>query len=416
MRVWPEKTVQEEFDDLGSLGFTGTYNDRQFAYLRDQGYTGALADMITAAQGGPSYSVSIGSGDVVTGTELTATVNGLEGGETVSYQWTDDGANISGATSSTYTPAIGTDSVAKNSLIRCVATVDGEPYTSGSRRIITARATGGTDLDLSFVAGTGGSQNLLANWTLNGNTMTLVSVSPALPANVTVDTAGELTAASGVVETADATYTLTMEDEYGFEVSDTFTLEITAVASGNLDDFNRSNEALEASADWTQVAADANISADVVSNRMRVTSSGGFQIARYTYDITPANDQYLEFIWRDTNVTGSFIFDFFVRLSVSGTQFTGYGVQYGRGGTPYMQIKRWTNDGETDLGASYAPGALADGAVIRLEAEGTTIRLLINGSEVRSVTDSNHTAGKSGFRIIMDSGIMELDDWETGDL
>lgn len=84
------------------------------------------------------YSVSIGAGDVTTGTLLTATVNGLVGGEVVTYQWTDDGVNIAGRTSQTYTPAIGTDSVADASLIRCVATVNGVPYPSNARRIVYA--------------------------------------------------------------------------------------------------------------------------------------------------------------------------------------------------------------------------------------------------------------------------------------
>jgi hypothetical protein len=81
-------------------------------------------------------SVSIGSGPFTTGNELTATVSSLEGGETVTYQWTDDGANITGATSSTYTPAIGTDSVADASDIGVTIIVDGgDPITSSTREI-----------------------------------------------------------------------------------------------------------------------------------------------------------------------------------------------------------------------------------------------------------------------------------------
>jgi len=84
----------------------------------------------------PPFSVSIGSGSVTTGTLLTVTVNGLVGGEVVTYQWTDDGANITGATAQTYTPTIGVDGVADGSIIRCVATVDGTPYTSSGRQLV----------------------------------------------------------------------------------------------------------------------------------------------------------------------------------------------------------------------------------------------------------------------------------------
>jgi hypothetical protein len=263
--------------------------------------------------------VSIGVGGFITGTLLTATVTGLVGGETITYQWTDDGANISGRTSATYTPAIGTDGVANASLIRCVVTVDGgAPILSSGRQIqyaagtapaiadgqswtvddtavninaaasganltwsyaasglpagvtissstglisgtpttaasgtatvtatdqygrtvqdtftftssLRAQATGGADLDLSFPEDSAiTSTNLVANWTANGNTLTFVSVSPTLPTGLSISGAGAMTGTPTTV-TADATYTLTMQDEYGRQTSDTFTLEVTAV-------------------------------------------------------------------------------------------------------------------------------------------------------------------------------------------
>jgi len=69
---------------------------------------------VTNREGGEAspFPVSIGSGSVTTGTLLTATVSNLVGGETVTYQWTDDGVNIAGATAQTYTPTIGVDGVA----------------------------------------------------------------------------------------------------------------------------------------------------------------------------------------------------------------------------------------------------------------------------------------------------------------
>ncbi len=48
MRIWPEKTQDQEFNELGSRGFKGSLNDRQFAYLLGAGYKGALADMMTS--------------------------------------------------------------------------------------------------------------------------------------------------------------------------------------------------------------------------------------------------------------------------------------------------------------------------------------------------------------------------------
>lgn len=46
MRIYPNTTVDYEFQQLGSLGHSGSLNDRQFSLLRTSGYTGALADML----------------------------------------------------------------------------------------------------------------------------------------------------------------------------------------------------------------------------------------------------------------------------------------------------------------------------------------------------------------------------------
>ena len=52
MRIFPDITPQEEFNDLGALGHKGNVNDRQFKYLRAEGYAGALADMMYALRQG----------------------------------------------------------------------------------------------------------------------------------------------------------------------------------------------------------------------------------------------------------------------------------------------------------------------------------------------------------------------------
>ena len=48
MRIYPELLVDQEFKSLGDQGFSGTLNDRQFAFLRSKGYVNALPDMMTS--------------------------------------------------------------------------------------------------------------------------------------------------------------------------------------------------------------------------------------------------------------------------------------------------------------------------------------------------------------------------------
>lgn len=174
----------------------------------------------------PTYSVTIGSGPVITGTLMTATVNGLSGGETVTYQWTDDGVNITGATASTYTAAIGTDGVADKSLIRCVATVDGEDYTSNAREIRYAAGTApavadgqafNVDSAITPIDGSASGANLTFSYALSG-----------APAGVVINSStGEITGTPTAVSTGTATITAT--DQYGRTLTDTWTWGVTDV-------------------------------------------------------------------------------------------------------------------------------------------------------------------------------------------
>lgn len=102
------------------------------------------------------------------------------------------------------------------------------PITIGSvPSAALTQATGGDDLDLSFSTNELiDTVDLTQNWTTNGNKLTLVSVSPALPSGLVVNKNGLLTGTAPGSAVADATYTLTMEDRLGRQTSDTFTLEV----------------------------------------------------------------------------------------------------------------------------------------------------------------------------------------------
>lgn len=96
---------------------------------------------------------------------------------------------------------------------------------------LRAKATGGTDLDLSFPVDSAiPATDLTANWTENGNTVTYAITGTALPTGLSVSSAGSMTGTPTAV-TADATYTLRGTDEYGRTTDDTFTLKITSASS-----------------------------------------------------------------------------------------------------------------------------------------------------------------------------------------
>jgi hypothetical protein len=170
------------------------------------------------------FRVNIGSGPFTTGTELTATVTGLSGGETVTYQWTDDGANIAGATSSTYTAAIGTDSVADASQIGVTITVDGgDPITSGARQIQYAPGSV--------------TESSLSDWTIDDDTLNVNLASDftttnltgsyvitGLPSGAVDDGDGTISGtADGTPETASITCTFT--DQYGRTIVGSYSVD-----------------------------------------------------------------------------------------------------------------------------------------------------------------------------------------------
>ena len=68
----------------------------------------------------------------------------------------------------------------------------------------------------------------------------------------------------------------------------------------------------------------------------------------------------------------------------------------------------------TQLGADQASWAVND--IPRIEAEGTTIRGLVNGSTVITQTDSAIASGSAGLSGYHAASSVRLDNWEGGDL
>jgi hypothetical protein len=181
----------------------------------------------------PGSAAAIADGQTWTVDDTAVNINAAASGTGLTWSYALTGA-AAGVTINSGTGLItGTPTAVSSGTATVTATdqygrtvQDTFTYTASLR----AQATGGTDLDLSFSEDSAiSSTNLIANWTANGNTLTFVSVAPPLPAGLSINSAGTMTGTPTTV-TADATYTLTMQDEYARQTSDTFTLEITAAA------------------------------------------------------------------------------------------------------------------------------------------------------------------------------------------
>ncbi len=185
-----------------------------------------------------AFSVSIGAGPFTTGATLTATVSGLQGGETVTYQWQDDGVDIAGATASTYAATIGTDSIADASAIRCEVTVDGsDPFYSGAREI---RYAAGSVTESGLADWTIDDDALNVNLASDFTTTNLTGsyVITGLPSGAVDDGDGSISGtADGTPETASITATFT--DQYGRTIVGSYSVDTVyrtqAVGGADLD-------------------------------------------------------------------------------------------------------------------------------------------------------------------------------------
>jgi hypothetical protein len=84
------------------------------------------------------------------------------------------------------------------------------------------------------------------------------------------------------------------------------------------------------------------------------------------------------------------------------------------GANTTARLVKHVNNTATSLGATALSIAASD--TVRIEAQGTTIRMLVNGATIHSVTDSAHATGNAGiYGDDGSSGTNLQDNWEGGD-
>jgi hypothetical protein len=172
------------------------------------------------------------------------------------------------------------------------------------------------------------------------------------------------------------------------------------------DNFNRSNEDLETSANWTEDQGDW----EIISNQVEMVNVGGegqnsYFKARWAGAALAGNDNYCELV---VSVDGSVTIGASVRNSAD-TDVDCYAGMGWSGDTWYLLDLN--NGVENVLGTWGSPSG---GETVRVEAEGTTIRLLIDGTQRVSTTDSSYSSGVPGLCSYLNG--IDGDDWEAGDI
>lgn len=184
---------------------------------------------------------------------------------------------------------------------------------------------------------------------------------------------------------------------------------MVALASDN---FNRANST-GLGANWTK-AGDASIFRfDVVSNAAVPESLAGADSMAYYNAVTWPNDQYSQAKITVTGTGGGGSGPgVAVRVGITGLNW--YRAVVDHAGSNNVSLSIMVGGAYSDIWLRNA--TFTDGDVLRLEVQGTTLRVKINGVQVGGdVTDSTFSTGNAGLAYSTSESAATLDDWEGGD-
>lgn len=173
------------------------------------------------------------------------------------------------------------------------------------------------------------------------------------------------------------------------------------------DNFNRA-DSLDLGANWATPTGATGL--QIVSNQVYGESTTGFNVEYYVGTFT--NNQYSQVVMTVRSAGGATGVGPTVRVSAGGN---GYMV-LANGGTGII-LALLLNGGWGGQLASYGVSVPPLGAVIRLEAEGTALRVYEDGVLRISTTDATYATGNPGA-VHSESTLSaaQLDDWEGGNL
>ena len=179
-----------------------------------------------------------------------------------------------------------------------------------------------------------------------------------------------------------------------------------ALAATFNDSFTRADSNNDLGANWTDAIS---VGLGINSNRAYSATPGASR-ASWVTGTTQTAAQYIQGTINDVGSSRYFTF----MLRGSGADGTRAAYEVSVGGTNELYIEEVA----AGTGTNLATGSftLANGDVVRAEAEGTALRLKINGTTRLSTTDGTLTSGLTGLSIYHDSGLPTIDNVEAGDI
>jgi hypothetical protein len=184
------------------------------------------------------------------------------------------------------------------------------------------------------------------------------------------------------------------------------------------DDFNRANEALDASANWRDGVFFR--SCGIVNNQVRGASGTNrfFPAMGVWIGDTFPNDQYAEAtINADLSGVPAEAAGILVRFTGDGSGATEKCYFCVIQNTAVNQLQVFKFDRTSGTGILVLQGSVfSDGDTVRLEAVGSTLTVYVNGASVITTSDSEFTAGQPGVCVATNSIRVSVDNFEAGEV
>src|SRR5271169_5071598 len=160
-------------------------------------------------------------------------------------------------------------------------------------------------------------------------------------------------------------------------------------SSGVTDNFARANGGL--GANWT-ATADGGL---VISSDQAVGAASGNAGDMWTAD-TFTSDQYSQVMLTSTQLAATQWVGPSVRAQNSGLNAY-VAIYFWNNGSPEIMLFLRNNGNWSQLGSSYSVSPLGAGAVLGLQAAGSSLSVTVNGTVVISATDTTFTGGAPGL-------------------
>jgi hypothetical protein len=273
---------------------------------------------------------------------------------------------------------------------------------------------------LASCAGT--VSNIYNNETLqieSGDTLTVGGTETVstrdIVVNGTLSGTGNVTAyggdvtGNGTITMTGGTFTVGGTGSFGGNTGWTF--NDLKQGSGNVltDNFNRADQNPLAG-NWT--TSNGAIALKILSNQL--TFASDFDASANYSATTFSNDQYSQVKLSNASGSGATGFGVTVRQSTSAN--TRYRVTADSAASNNIQLGKEVNNVYSNLTGWPRTATVANGDTLRLEVQGTTLRVYINGVQVGAdTTDSSIASGYPGIIYSSSAPSATADDWAGGD-